>query len=142
MTIKTMKSPKDFFSGKANNSSRPLRVGEEIRHAISEILLRGEVHSADLLGASITVSEVRVAPDMKNATVFAMPLGGEGKQEKLDALKAAAPEIRYLVSKKVKLRYMPKLHFALDNSFDEAERINTLLAQPEVARDLEKSSDK
>lgn len=131
----------DLFSGKGSSSQRPLRVGEEIRHAIADVLLRGEVHSVDLLGASITVSEVRVSPDMKNATVFVMPLAGEQKAEKLEALKTAAPEIRYLVSKKVKLRYMPKLHFALDNSFEEAERINSLLNKPEVARDLSKATD-
>lgn len=128
----------DLFSGKANSGQRPLRVGEEIRHAIADILLRGEVHSIDLFGASITVSEVRVSPDLKNATVYVMPLGGENKKEKLEALKAASPEIRHLVSKRMKLRHMPKLFFALDNSFEEAERINTLLNKPEVARDLEK----
>ena len=131
----------DLFSGKSSGQ-RPLRVGEEIRHALADIFLRGDVHSIDLFGASITISEVRVSPDMKNATVFVMPLAGEQKEEKLEALKTAAPEIRYLVSKKVKLRYMPKLYFQLDNSFDEAERINTLLSQPEVARDLEKPSEK
>ena len=132
----------DLFPKKGGASQRPLRVGEEIRHAIADILLRGEVHAIDLFGASITVSEVRVSPDMKNATVFIMPLAGEQKKEKLEALKVASPEIRYLVSKKVKLRYMPKLHFALDNSFEEAERINKLLKQPAVARDLETPADK
>jgi ribosome-binding factor A len=130
----------DLFSSKANNQ-RHLRVGEEIRHAIADVFIRGEVHSIDLFGASITVSEVRVAPDMKNATVFIMPLAGEQKIERLEALRVAAPEIRYLVSKKVKLRYMPKLHFELDNSFDEAERIANLLNKPEVARDLQKTEE-
>ena len=130
----------DLFSSKANNQ-RHLRVGEEIRHALAEVFIRGECHSIDLFGASITVSEVRVSPDMKNATVFVMPLAGENKEEKLEALKIAAPEIRYLASKKLKLRYMPKIFFQLDNSFDEAERINILLNKPEVARDLEKPSD-
>ena len=130
-----------FHSGKSSGQ-RPLKVGEEIRRAIAEIFLRGEVHSIELLGASITVSEVRVAPDMKNATVFIMPLGGEGKLEKLMALKDASPAIRYLVSKKVQLRYTPKLYFALDNSFEEAQRINQLLQQPEVARDLSKEEER
>ncbi len=131
----------DLFPSKSHGNQRPLRVAEEIRHAISEVLIRGEVHSAELFGASITVSEVRVAPDMKNATVFVMPLAGEMKKERLEALKTASPEIRYLVSKKVKLRYMPRLHFTLDNSFEEAERINSLLQKPEVARDIDKSID-
>ncbi|MDX2113502.1 MAG: 30S ribosome-binding factor RbfA [Alphaproteobacteria bacterium] len=131
----------DLFSSKSSGSQRPLRVAEEIRHAISEVLIRGEVHSTELMGASITVSEVRIGADMKNATVFVMPLGGEMKEERLEALRTAAPEIRYLVSKKVKLRYMPRLHFALDNSFEEAQRINSLLQKPEVARDLSKPTD-
>jgi ribosome-binding factor A len=131
----------DLFSGKSGGNQRPLKVGEEIRRAIADIFLRGEVHSIDLFGASITVSEVRVAPDMKNASVFIMPLAGEQKKERLEALKVAAPEIRYLASKRLQLRYMPKLHFELDNSFDEAERINTLLNKPEVARDLSKDDE-
>ncbi len=128
----------DLFQNKSNSNQRPLRVGEEIRHAIADIFLRGEVHSIDLFGASITVSEVRVSPDLKNATVFVMPLAGEGKEEKLEALKAASPEIRHLVSKRVKLRHAPKLFFELDKSYEEAERINVILQKPEVARDLGK----
>lgn len=128
----------DLFSSKSNGQ-RPLRVGEEIRHALAEIFLRGECHSPALHGASITVSEVRVSPDLKNATAFVMPLAGENKEEMIEALKDAAPEIRHLVSKKVKLRHAPRIHFSLDQSFDEAERINSLLKKPEVARDLEKS---
>lgn len=131
----------DLFSGKSGSGQRPLKVGEEIRRAISDIFLRGEVHSIDLFGASITVSEVRVAPDMKNATVFIMPLAGEGKEEKLDALRVAAPAIRFLVSKRVNLRYMPKLYFELDTSFEEAQRIASLLQKPEVARDLAKEDE-
>lgn len=130
----------NLFSTKSGNQ-RHLRVGEEIRHALADIFMRGECHSADLHGVSITVSEVRCAPDMKNVTAFVMPLAGENKEEMLEALKVAAPEIRYLVSKKVTLRYMPKIHFSLDNSFEEAERINTLLKKPEVARDLAKEGD-
>ena len=131
----------DLFSGSKNSNQRALRVGEEIRHAIADILMRGELHSAALLGASITVSEVRVSPELKNATAFVMPLGGAQKEELLDALHDAAPEIRHLVSKRVKLRYMPRIHFRLDNSFDEAERINALLNKPEVARDLAKENE-
>lgn len=132
-----MKKLPDILSSKTPNQ-RPLRVGEEIRHALAHIFMRGEVHAVELLGASITVSEVRVSPDLKNATAFVMPLAGEHKEEMLGALKAAAPEIRHLVSKRVKLRHAPRIHFQLDASFDEAQRINTLLNKPEVARDLEK----
>jgi ribosome-binding factor A len=131
----------DLFSGKANSGQRPLRVGEEIRHALADIFIRGEVHSIDALGSSITVSEVRVSPDLKNATAYVMPLAGAQKDELLDVLKVAAPELRYLASKRMKLRYMPRISFALDRSFDEAQRINTLLKDPVVARDVEKPED-
>src|SRR5690606_29075022 len=124
--------------GRKSGGSRPLKVGEELRHALADIFMRGESNAEALTGASITVSEVRVSPDLKNATAYVMPLAGENKESILAALKEAAPEIRYLVSKKVELRYMPKIHFALDNSFDEAQRISQLLRKPEVARDLNK----
>lgn len=133
-----MANPTDFFSGKASTNPRNLRVGEEVRHALADIFLRGECHTPGLASASITVSEVRVSPDLKNATAYVMPLAGRQKEELLEILKIAAPEIRYLVSKKIEVRYMPKIHFALDQSFDEAQRIETLLKKPEVARDLEK----
>jgi ribosome-binding factor A len=127
-----------FSDKKSGGGQRNLRVGEEIRHALADIFMRGEVHSMDLLGASITVSEVRVSPDLKNATAYVMPLAGEKKEELINALKLSSPELRHLVSKRVKLRYVPKLFFALDDSYDEAERINNLLKKPEVVRDLEK----
>jgi ribosome-binding factor A len=130
----------DFFSGKAS-SQRNLRVGEEIRHALSDIFLRGESNAPGLHSASITVSEVRVSPDLKNATAYVMPLGGVQKEALLEVLKEAAQEIRYLVSKRMKLRYTPRIYFALDESFDEAQRINELLKKPEVARDLAKEDD-
>jgi ribosome-binding factor A len=128
----------DLFKGKGSSGQRPLRVGEEIRHALADIFMRGECHMPELSNASITVSEVRVSPDLKNATAFVMPLAGENKEELLQALIEAAPELRHLVSKKVKLRHAPRIHFKLDTSFEEAQRINTLLNKPEVARDLEK----
>lgn len=131
--------PRDDFR-KQPSGTRPLKVGEAIRHALAEIFMRGEIHSIDLLGASITVAEVRVSPDMKNATAYVMPLAGERKQELLEALKVASPEIRYLVSKKIELRYMPKIFFQLDESFEVADKINTLLSKPEVARDLAKDN--
>lgn len=128
----------DLFSDKkASGGQRNLRVGEEIRHALASIFMRGEVHSMDLLGASITVSEVRVSPDLKNATAFVMPLAGKNKEGLLEALKKSSPELRHLVGKKIKLRYTPKIFFALDESYDEAERISNLLSKPEVARDLD-----
>ncbi len=128
----------DLFSGKSANP-RHLRIGEEIRHILADIFIRGESRSPELFDVTITISEVRVAPDMKNATAYFMPLAGENKEKLLLALKTAQPEIRYLVSKRIKLRHTPKIYFALDESFDEAQRINELLKKPEVARDLEKT---
>ena len=127
----------DLFSDKKSGGpQRNLRVGEEIRHALADILLRGECHSPNLMSASITISEVRVAPDLKNATAYVMPLGGQGKEEMLESLKMASPELRHLVSKRVKLRYTPKLFFQLDSTYDEAQRINDLLQNPAVQRDI------
>lgn len=127
----------DLFSGKGASGQRNKRVGEEIRRALSDIFLRGDSNSRELVGVSITVSEVRVSPDMKNATAFVMPLGGQNKKELLDALITAAPELRYLVSKKMDLRYMPKIRFELDKSFEEANKINQLLSDPNVKRDID-----
>lgn len=115
-----------------------MRVGEEIRHALANIFMREEIHSMELFGASITVSEVRVSPDLKNATAYIMPLAGKNKEGLLEALKKSSPEIRHLVSKRVKLRHVPKIFFALDDSYEEAERINNLLKKPDVARDIDK----
>lgn len=117
---------KDKSQGKSDGS-RPLKVGEAIRHALAEVFLRGECHMPELSNVSITVSEVRASPDLKNATVYVMPLGGNGREDVLKALALAAPELRYLVSKKVELRYMPRLQFVLDTSFDEAGKIHGLL---------------
>ncbi|MBV8939960.1 MAG: 30S ribosome-binding factor RbfA [Alphaproteobacteria bacterium] len=118
------------------NPTRPLRIGEEIRHALSEIFLRGETHIPVLDGASITVSEVRLSPDLRNATVFIMPLAGSNQADVMQALGESGPYIRHLLAAKVALRYMPKLHYKLDQSFEEAERVNSLLKKAEVARDL------
>jgi len=128
----------DLFSGKSASSQRPLRVGEEIRHILSEIFIRGECRSPELFDVTITISEVRVSPDMKNATAFFMPLAGQNKEKILEALKEAAPEIRHHVSKRIKLRHTPRIHFSLDESFEEAQRIENLLKSPQVVRDLEK----
>jgi ribosome-binding factor A len=117
-------------------NQRQLRVGEEIRHVLAGIFMRGECHDPEI-NATITVSEVRISPDLKNATAYFMPLGGLKRQEVLAALIRNAPLLRKLVSDHMKLRYAPRIHFRLDNSFDEAHKIELLLRRPEVARDLE-----
>lgn len=131
----------DLFSNKSTQGQRPLRVGEEIRHILADIFLRGECRSPDLFDVTVTITEVRVAPDMKNATAFFMPLAGQNKETLFAALKNAAPEIRHLVSKRIKLRHTPRIHFALDESFDTAQHIENLLRKPEVARDLSKEDE-
>ncbi len=120
---------------------RQLRVGEEIRHVLSGILLRDEVHDPELRGSTITISEVRISPDLKNATVYFMPLNGEKREQTLAALKRLAPFLRTLVGGKMKLRYTPRLGFQLDNSFDEANRINVLLNNPKVRGDLAREDE-
>lgn len=115
---------------------RQLRVGEEIRHALSAIFMRGELHEAALRDVSITVSEVRVSPDLKNATAYVMPLGGSNREEILDALREQAMSLRSMVGSKIRMKFTPRLSFRLDNSYDEAHRINTLLQQPDVIRDV------
>ena len=118
-------------------SQRQLRVGEAIRHVLATLLARGELRDPVLLDASITVSEVRISPDLKNATVFVLPLGGGQAAEVAAALKRAAPYLRSQVAKSVRLRHAPVLHFQTDTSFDEADRIDRLLHSDRVARDLD-----
>jgi ribosome-binding factor A len=122
-------------------SLRLLRVGENIRHAISTILMRGDVQDTNLDGTSISVSEVRVSPDLRNATVFVMPLGGDPETKITKALNRNSAHIRGLMSKMVHMKYMPRLKFLLDESFDEASHIETLLRDPRVSRDLDQPDE-
>jgi ribosome-binding factor A len=119
-------------------SQRQLRVGETIRHALAEMLARGEVRDPDLEGLVVTVTEVRPSPDLKVATVYVMPLGGVGGDLALAALGRAAPYLRGRIAREVELRFAPELRFALDTTFDEATRIESLLRSPDVARDLKR----
>lgn len=116
---------------------RLLRVGENVRHAISAIMARGDVHDPDLTGHSITVSEVRVSPDLRNATVFVMPLGGDPDSVITKALNKNSAFIRGEMSKVVHMKFMPQLRFKVDESFDEASHIDALLRDPKVRKDLE-----
>jgi len=120
---------------------RQLRVAEEIRHILAGILMRGELRDPVLAGVSVTVSEVRISPDLKNATAFAMPLGGVQLQPVLDALNRSAPFLRSQLGKMLQLRHAPTVNFVADNSFDEAHHIEALLRSEKVARDL-KHDDK
>ncbi len=117
-------------------SQRQLRVGEELRHALAWILERGEVRDPDLKGVSVTVTEVRVSPDLRNATVFVLPLGGGETAAVVTGLTRARPFLRRQVANAVRLKFVPDIRFRADPSFDEARRIDALLRDPAVARDL------
>jgi len=121
-------------------SQRQLRVGEEIRHRLSEILMRGEVRDPDLQGRSITVTQAQISPDMKNALVYARPLAGdvEASKKVIAALNRSAGFLRGRLGRELTIRHTPELRFALDETFDKAEALDRLLRSPQVARDLEK----
>lgn len=108
-------------------SKRQLRVGEELRHVLAQVLLRDALRDPALAGVSITVTEVRASPDLKNATAYVLPLGGVDADEVVAALKRAAPYLRGQVAHEVDLRYTPTLSFEADRSFEQAERIDELL---------------
>ena len=122
-------------------TQRQLRVGEEMRHALARIFERGELRDPALHEAPLTVTEVRVSPDLKRATAYVMPLGGRNAAEIMAGLKRGASHLRRLVAQEVKLRVAPQIVFALDQSFDEASRIDALLRRDDVARDLGAGED-
>ncbi len=107
-------------------SQRQLRVGEALRHALSEILMRDDFFDPDLVNVPITISEISISPDLSNARVYTMPLGGANVETVLPALNRLAPLIQSLVAKKVHLRRAPRLRFLLDDSFENAARMNAL----------------
>jgi len=121
---------------KGGDSQRQLRVAEELRHALAKIFREGECRDPALRDTSIAVTEVRMSPDLRNATAFVVPLGGENTPEIIAGLKRSSAFLRRLVAREVPLRYAPRLVFALDGAFAQADRIAALLARPEVARDL------
>ncbi len=126
--------PDDAGAGAAGQ--RRLRVGEELRHVLAQLLRPGRMRDPALADASITVTEVRVSPDLRNATVFVMPLGGGNADEVVAGLERGAAFLRGQVARAVTLRRVPNLKFALDRAFDSADRIAGILARPAVARDL------
>lgn len=118
-------------------SQRQLRVGEELRHAVAAVIERGDFRDPDLQGRAITVTEVRVSPDLRAATVFVVPLGGGEVASILAGLKRAKAYLRHEIARAVDLRTVPDLWFQADTSFDEASRIDRLLNSPQVRRDLD-----
>jgi len=117
-------------------SVRLLRVGEQVRHALSAILMRGDVHDETLASHSVSITEVRMSPDLRHATVFVKPLLGADEAEVLKALRKHVRYLRGEVSRRVNTKYAAALKFLPDESFDEGSRIDSLLRDPVVARDL------
>jgi ribosome-binding factor A len=112
-------------------------VGETIRHALAEIFARGEIVDDVLSRYSLTVPEVRMTPDLKLATVYVFPLGGEGANEAVAQLDKHKRFLRGEVAKRISMKFMPELRFKVDSSFEASARIDELLASPKVARDLD-----
>ncbi|MDE0942620.1 MAG: 30S ribosome-binding factor RbfA [Alphaproteobacteria bacterium] len=122
--------------GARGPSQRQLRAGELIRHAVAEVLTREEIHHEDLIGVTITVTEVALSPDLRQATCYIMPLGGKNTDKILQALKDTGGWIGGQVAKRVSLKYAPRLHFRVDGSFDNAAHVQGLLKRSDVAPDL------
>jgi ribosome-binding factor A len=126
----------DLSSGPRPAGQRQLRVGEELRHLLAELLRPGELRDPALREANVTVTEVRLSPDLRNATAFVMPLGGEKAEEIMAGLRRSAPFLKARLARMIELRHVPNIAFAFDNAFDSAARISALLTSPAVERDL------
>ena len=129
------------FSKPHSTSHRLERVSELIRHAVAEILARGEVRDDAFDRNPLTIPAVRMSPDLKLATVLVMPLGGQGAAATIEALERHKKEMRALVARRVNLKFAPDLRFALDTSFEAQSRMDALLRSPAVARDLKSGGD-
>ena len=132
------KHPRENMPG---GSQRQLRVGELIRHAIAEMLTRGDVHDPVIEGHLITVPEVRMSPDLRMATIYVMPLGGKDIDAVIEALENNKRFLRGEIARHVNLKFAPDIRFHADERFAEAERIEKLLRTPAVQRDLKRDED-
>jgi len=128
---------KNKFHDGPGPSQRQLRVGELIRRTLSEVLMQGDIHDPDLNRISVTVGEVRTSPDLKIATAYVMPLGGEGQDDLIALLARNKHELRRIIGKKVGLKYAPDLRFRLDETFDQMDETRRLFDQDTVRRDVE-----
>jgi ribosome-binding factor A len=122
-------------------SVRLLRVGEQVRHALSDVLMRGDVHDDVLASHLVSVTEVRMSPDLRHATVFVKPLLGQDEETVLKALRTHTAFLQRTVATRVNTKYAAKLKFVADESFDEGSHIDSLLRSPVVARDLRVEDD-
>jgi len=118
-------------------SQRQLRVGELVRRTLSDVLMRGDVHDPDLNRLSVTVGEVRVSPDLRIATAFVLPLGGDGQDQVIELLARNRGELRRLIGKKLELKYAPDLRFRIDETFDRMDETRRMFADDKVRRDVE-----
>ncbi|MDU9003044.1 30S ribosome-binding factor RbfA [Sedimentitalea todarodis] len=128
---------KNKFHDGPGPSQRQLRVGELIRRTLSEVLARGDVHDPDLNRLSITVGEVRTSPDLRVATAYVLPLGGQGREDVLKLLARNKGELRRAISKKLALKFAPDLRFQLDDTFDRMDDTRRMLNQDAVRRDID-----
>tara|TARA_B100001996_G_scaffold262606_1_gene204745 strand:+ start:689 stop:1087 length:399 start_codon:yes stop_codon:yes gene_type:complete len=127
---------KNKFNDGTGPSQRQLRVGELIRRALSDILMQGTIHDPDLNRISVTVSEVTTSPDLKIATAYVCPLGGQGGEDLIALLAKNKSEIRRSISKKLTLKYTPDLRFCIDETFDRMDETRRLFSQENIKRDL------
>jgi ribosome-binding factor A len=141
MRVLDFTAPAAFEDRMKPPTQRQLRAGELIRHALTDIFAREEFADPDLHGKSITITEVRISPDLKNATAFAAPLGGDDMAKTVAALNRVAGFMRGRLSREIDMRYTPNLRFIADDSYDEARRIEELLASERVRRDLVKRDE-
>ena len=128
--------PRNKFERGPGPSQRQLRVGETIRRALADVLMRGDLHEPDLDGVTITVGEVRCSPDLKVATAYVLPLGGRDAERVLAALERAKGELRRRVTRAVSLKFSPELRFRLDQTYERIDDTNRMLDQARVRRDL------
>jgi ribosome-binding factor A len=128
--------PKHRDPAPGGGSQRQLRVGELVRHAMAEMLTRGDVHDPVIEGHLITVPEVRMSPDLRLATVYVMPMGGRDAEQVIAAFERHKKFLRAEIAQRINLKFAPDLRFRIDERFAEAERIDKLLRSPPVARDL------
>jgi ribosome-binding factor A len=125
----------------AGPSQRQQRVAELVRHALAEVLSRGDIQDPVLTSHVVTVPEVRMSPDLKLATAYIMPLGGQDERPVIDALDRNKKVLRHEVARRVNLKFAPDLRFRRDETFDEASRIDALLRTEKVRRDIERAKD-
>ena len=136
-----MKRPSHSAHRPSGPSQRMLRVGELVRHALASLFARGEIEDAVLEGATITVPEVRMTPDLKLANAYVMPLGGERAEEIVEALNRHQRFIRGRIAPELELKFAPEVRFFVDTTFEEFGRIDALLRTDRVQRDLQKPDD-